>query len=83
MKFLLCLTLVYGVAIANPMAEPEKLHESSISVKNETELNNNHRIERNDNQQFPLVQTSTKSEEKEPRTELNAVFNTNANDKSR
>ncbi|VVC32427.1 Hypothetical protein CINCED_3A004276 [Cinara cedri] len=75
MKFLLCLTLVCTVVIADP--EPF----SSVGVKNETVLN--HRFERNDIQQFPIVQTSAKSEEKELRTETKADLNTDANDKSR
>lgn len=80
MQFLLCFALVCAVAIAKPMAE--KSHESSIDVKNETVLNLN-RVERNDDQQFPPVQTSAKSGEMEPKTELNTDLTTDANDKSR
>lgn len=82
MKFLLCFALVCAVAIAKPMPEPEKSHESSIDVKNETVLNLN-RVERNDDQQFPLVQTTVKSGEMEPKTELNTDLTTDANEKSR
>lgn len=66
MKFLFYFPLLCAVAIAKPMDEANKSEESSTShiIKNETVLNNNHRVERDD-KLSPIVQMSTESEQKD------------------
>lgn len=69
MKLLLILVLVCAMAIAKPMDETEKPEKSSTTLKtknekNETALNNNHRVQRDD-------QMSSEAGVKEPKTYLN------------
>lgn len=66
MKFFIYFALFCAMAIAKPMDEANKSDELSASriIKNETVLNNNHRVERND-QLSPLVQMSAESEQKD------------------
>lgn len=83
MKFLIYFALFCAVAIAKPMDETNKSEESSASriIKNETVLNNNHRVERDD-QLSPLIQMSAESEQKDLKTGSNYDLNS-PNDNTR
>lgn len=76
MKCFIYLSLCYAVAIAKPMDEANKSEESSVShiIKNETVLNNNHRVERDD-KLSPLVQMSAESEQKDLKSGSNFDLN--------
>lgn len=67
MKLLLFFVLVCGTAIAKPMEEVDNVQETSKSFNIKNETTNGHRVERNNDQ------TSSKTEDKEPTIDNNAV----------